>query len=157
MYKVLRISKTEADVSLLSQCVKQAIGRSVSLIRDNRQRKSMNEGYAVTLLDAAGNMEHEDDLMTFYPAENHISFGYLFVLPDAVCLEFVSHLKTPYMVIDTVKSGIKIIIVTQTLNQWEQTVTQSYESELYEDAFKQVYTDLKSEGLTRHWKVSNVS
>lgn len=155
MYKVLRISTTVADLSLLGQCSKQAIGRSISEMRDRRIRKSASESYAITLIDALGAVDHEDDLLLLYPVDNHISFGYLFILPDSICLDFVSYINSGYIVFDTVKPSIKMILVTQTLSRWEQTILSCRTNNLplYEDSFIQVFNELKSDGLTKHWKV----
>lgn len=154
MYKVLRISTTVADLSLLGQCSKQAIGRSISEMRDKRTRKSASESYAITLIDALGTVDHEDDLLLLYPVDNHISFGYLFILPDSICLDFVSYIQSGYIVFNTVKPNIKMILVTQTLSRWEQTIKscKSNDVSLYEDTFIQVFNELKSDGLTKHWE-----
>jgi hypothetical protein len=154
LYKVLRISSTVADLSLLGQCSKQAIGRSISEMRDKRTRKSPSESYAITLIDALGTIDHEDDLLCLYPVDNHISFGYLFILPDSICLDFVSYVGSGYIVLATVKPSIKMILVTQTLSRWQQTILscKTNDLSLYEDSFIQVFNELKSDGLTKHWK-----
>lgn len=156
MYKVIRYSKTEIDLDLLSTIAKQTLGRSISGLRDKRERKSKNESFVISMIDAMNTVDHEDDLMTLYPVNNLISYGYIFMLPEFECLKFVSYLKYKYVILDTSKPSFKLIVASQTLQEWEETIMQSSQSSLFDDIFKQVYDDLRSDGLTKHWREINV-